>query len=128
VSKAHRLVYHSTLSSRVIKEKKVGHQVGAISAAPGAHRRVFRAFDQHLTAHTDTCAYYTFMYIYRYVSLYMSIYVRTHIYIYIYIYIICIYIRMYIYINIYIYTYIYIYVHTYIYMYIHVKSIHVYQS
>ena len=90
VFKAHRLLCHSTLGSKVIKKKRREDARGGTSLSEHAREA------QHVRSRPS-------IYIYRYTHMYIHI----HIYIYTYI---CIYVYIHVHIHIHIYTYTCIYV------------------
>ena len=81
VSKAHRLLFHSTLGSRIIKKKK---NLGAGSRPLDAGRSPATSCSAtpRLTLHI-----YIYTYIYTYTNIHIYIDIDIYIYVYIYIYI-----------------------------------------
>ena len=88
VFKAHRLLYNSTLGSRVMKkkEKEYWHLMREInrSLPQPPTLSIYISTHVHIYVYTYT---YTYMYTYTYIYMYTYIYIYIYIYICIYIYI-----------------------------------------
>jgi hypothetical protein len=114
VLNAHRLLYHSTLGSRVRNKTKKMTQFLAPKSVSWYNSNVVapaKSASQDSGRVSRVCIYiyctFIYVYIYRHIHIYIYAYIYIYIYAYIYIYM-CIYIYMN---NIYIYIYVYLYVY-----------------